>query len=552
MDKLKALLEKGFFPVQLPPGFTSKSYAAKYRNYKGVFEAHKPPGTRAEKFSVARSSYYRRVTSVVNPVSYFFLAKDIDKFWSEIQRHFRKSKLSLSTPSISPDLRAIKIRKFSELYEAKVTKSTGCRYVLITDITSFFPSIYTHTIPWALHTKSVAKANKKSKADTYFGNILDDGSMGVQDWQTVGLPIGPDTSHIIAEIIGVAIDVQLKEALGKWPSGFRYVDDFYLFFDTRKETEVALAELTKSISYFELQINPAKTKIMEVKGLVEESWKYSLKKLNIAPEKRAQRDDIHNYFEALFSLESRFSDESLVKYGLKQISSHIIKKSNWEVFEAYLLKCGFSFPNTLQTIANILSTYYHHGYSLNLRAIKRFCNNLIKVHAISDHHSEVSWLLWMCKELNLKLEREVVREIEGMSSSVCALICLDLFNSGTIGTNLKVNYLRQFSNKESLYGSDWLISYEAGKRGWLNNPDHNYISNDKFFGKLLTERVSFYDESLKCSPIFELKEGERDRVDLEALFDMDERIENHFDFDDMDEEYFDSSDSDDEPLFDDD
>lgn len=545
MDKLKELLEKGFFPVQLPPGFTSKSYAAQYKKYKGAWESKKAPSTRAEKFSVARSSYYRRVTSIVNPISFFLLSKEIDKFWPRIQKHYKKSKISLSHPQIEPNLRAIKISKFSELYEAKVTRSTGYRYVLITDISGFFPSIYTHTIPWALHSKAVAKKNK-AKNDTYFGNILDSRSMGVQDWQTVGLPIGPDTSHIIAEIIGVAIDLQIKEALGEWPSGFRYVDDFYLFFDTREEAEIALAELTKAISNFELQINPSKTRIMEVKGLVEESWKYSLKKLSISSERRAQRDDIHNYFEALFSLESRFSDESLIKYGLKQISSHIIKLSNWDVFEAYLLKCGFSFPNTLQVIANILSTYHYHGYKLNVKAIERFCNNLIKVHAISDHHSEVSWLLWICKELGLNLKRDVVREIEGMSSSVCALISLDLFHSGVIKTNLRVDYLKQFSNKDALFSSDWMLSYEAGRRGWLKNANHDYIADDEFFGELLKENVSFYDESKKCHPIFEFKEGGQEGIDLEVFFDRNDRIEDHFDFDDMDEEYFDSSDDDDD------
>lgn len=549
MDKLKELLEKGFFPVQLPPGFTSKTYASKYKKYKNAWELRKAPSTRAEKFSVARSSYYRRITSIVNPVSFFLLSKEIDRFWPQIQKHYRKSKLSLSRPQIKPELRAIKISKFSDLYEAKVTKSTGYRFVLITDISNFFPSVYTHTIPWALHSKPVAK-NNKVKNDTYFGNILDNRSMGVQDWQTVGLPIGPDTSHIIAEIIGVAIDLQIKDALGGWPSGFRYVDDFYLFFDSREEAEIALAELTKAISNFELQINPSKTRIIEVKGLVEESWKYNLKKLSISPEKRTQRDDIHNYFEALFSLESKFLDESLIKYGLKQISSHIIKISNWDVFEAYLLKCGFSFPNTLQVIANILSTYHHHGYNVNLKAIERFCSNLIKVHAISDHHSEVSWLLWICKELGLNVHKDAVREIEGMNSSVCALIALDLFHAGVIKTNFTVNYLKQFSNKQSLYSSDWLISYEAGRRGWLKNANHDYIVNDEFFGELLKENVSFYNETLKCHPIFEFKEGGQEGIDLEAFFNRNGRIEDHFDFDDMDDEYFDSSGEEDDEDFD--
>ena len=545
MDKLKELLEKGFLPIQLPPGFTSRSYAVKYKKYKPIWESKKAPSTRAERFSVARSSYNRRVTSILNPISYLLLSKEIVKYWPKIQKHYKRSKISLSTPQIFPELRAIKISKFSELYEAKVIRSTGYRYVLITDINRFFPSIYTHTIPWALHTKVIAKKNKEKNAQ-YYGNILDNRSMGVQEWQTVGLPIGPDTSHIIAEIIGVAIDLQIKDALGKWPSGFRYVDDFYFFFDTRDEAEVALAELTKAISNFELQINPSKTRIVEVKSLVEESWKYSLKKLSISYDRRAQRDDIHNYFEALFALESKFFDESLVKYGLKQISSHIIKMSNWDVFEAYLLKCGFSFPNTLQVIVNILSTYNRHGYKLNLSAIERFCNTLVKIHAISDHHGEVSWLLWICKELGLNLRRDVVREIEGMSSSVCALITLDLYYSGKIKTNLRVDYLKQYSNKEALYGSAWLLSYEAGRRGWLKNNNHAYIQNDEFFGPLLKEGVSFYDESMKCSPIFDFKAGALEGIDLNSFFDRDSKIEVHFDFDDMDEEYFDSDHSDDD------
>ena len=495
-------MKKGYFPVQLPPGFTSETFAAKYKRLEGRWNAQKPPDSKPEKFSVAKSSYYRRITSILNPIGFYFLAKEIVTYWQQIQKHYRKSKISLSIPKIlSSSLRAIDLTEFSELYEAKVTMSSGYRYVLITDISGFFPNIYTHAIPWALHGKSIAK-NNKAKSSEYFGNSLDDKCMRVQDRQTIGLPIGPDTSHIIAEIIGVAIDIQLKDSFKKWPHGFRYVDDYYLFFDTTDEAEKCLAELTKSIGNYELQINPLKTRIIEIKELVEESWKYKLKKIAISDSRSLQRDDLHNYFEVLFLLEKQFSDESLVKYGLKLISSRIVKKSNWSVFEAYLLKCGFSFPNCLQVIANIFSTYHHYKYDFNTLAIERFCNNLIKVHAISDHHSEVSWLLWICKELGLKLKREVIREIEGMSSSVCILIVLDLFNSGQIKNNIKVNHLKQFSNQESLYSTNWLLAYEAGKRKWLTNSDTDYISKDHFFGALLKEGVSFYDESKKCRPIF--------------------------------------------------
>lgn len=489
MDNLEALLARGFFPVQLPPGFTSEVFSKKISN----FNHWTPPSKKSykmEKFSVARSSFYRRVTRIVSPISYYFLAKDICKYWDKIQIHYAKSKISLSTPKISPSLRAIEISKFNELYEEKIIRSTGYRYVLITDISSFFPSIYTHSIPWALHGKNIAKSHR-NKSDAYYGNILDLRSMGIQDQQTIGLPIGPDTSHIIAEIISVAIDQELHSSLGEWPAGFRYVDDYFLFFDSREEADICLAKLTKAISNFELQINPSKTRIVEVKELVEETWKYGLKKLDVSDQRKKQKNDIHNYFETLFALEKKYSDESLIKYGLKQLSSKIIKKSNWNVFEAYLIKCGFGFPNTLQVIASILATYNHYNYQINHSAIERFCNNLIKAHSISDHHSEAAWLLWICKELKIEIKKDVIDEIEHMSNSICTMIVLDLYHSAIIKNNFSTAYLDKFTTADSLSSEGWLVSYEAGKRKWLNNNDTNYISNDNYFKTLLDNDVVF-------------------------------------------------------------
>lgn len=342
--QLLDLLSRGYFPIQLPVGFSTKQMAdnigALTAAWDEALERKKPIVSQAERFSVARSSYSRRTTSIPNPVNFYGLAKEICQYWPQIQEHFNKSEISRSIPAAGGALRAIELTKFTDLYEERVCRSAGARYALVTDISSYFPTIYTHTIPWALHSKTEAKANR-AKSPEFFGNILDHRCMGTQDGQTIGLPIGPDTSHIIAEMIGVSIDESIRIALGGWPKGFRYVDDFTFFFNTREDAERALAVIIKCVSAFELQINASKTKIVEVRELVQESWKYSLKKLKVSAKRRQQKDDIHHYFEVLFSLEARFKDESLVKYGLKQLSSTIIKKSNWPIAEAYLLKCGY-------------------------------------------------------------------------------------------------------------------------------------------------------------------------------------------------------------------
>ncbi|WP_373202088.1 RNA-directed DNA polymerase, partial [Proteus mirabilis] len=282
MNILEELLTKGFFPIQLPPNFNSSSFGKNHEKINvGInrivsADNKKNPykdWTRTDKYSVARSSYYRRTTNILNPLSYFIIAKLIADNWHEINIHFKKSELSLSKPIIGEkSIRAITLTKFSQLYEKKILDSSGYKYALITDISSYFPSIYTHSIPWALHSKEVSKSN--IKGSPLLGDKIDLHCRNAQDGQTVGLPIGSDTSHIISEIIGTAIDLELIKRLSTPPKGFRYVDDFCLFFTNKVEAEKTLAILTSIFNNYELNINASKTKIMETKDLIEESWRY--------------------------------------------------------------------------------------------------------------------------------------------------------------------------------------------------------------------------------------------------------------------------------------
>lgn len=542
--RLKKLLKHGYFPIQLPPYFNTLNFSKKINVISREWEAMtQQPLTKGEKYSVARSSYYRRMTAILNPIGYYYLAFEIDKYWSKIEKHYRKSSISLSKPKIitnNNSLRAIEISKFNELYEAKVKLSSGYQYALITDISSYFSTIYTHSISWALHTKKIAKKNKRNKSDDFFGNILDDKSMSVQDGQTVGIPIGPDTSHIISEIIGSTIDKEFFDSLGDKVSGFRYVDDYFLFFNSREDAERALSILTKIISNYELQINASKTKIVEIRDFIEDSWRFKIKRIVFSDDRKKQKDAIHDFFETVFGLVKEYQDESIVKYALKKISSIIIKKSNWSIFESYLLRCGYGFPNTLQVITSILCTYQHHNYDIDKKNIYRFCNNLIKIHAIADHHGEVSWLLSLCKEMKIEIKRDVIREIEAMSSSVCKLIVLDLYFSKIIKHNFISETLRQYSKKEELYTSNWLLAYEAGKRNWLVNDNYDYLKEEPYFNVLLENNVSFYDQSVRIKPLFERKKDIDFPKTKYDIFDGDKEISAYFEFDEVDDEYFDS------------
>lgn len=562
MSFLKKLLSKGFFPIQLPPNFTSSSFGEKYKEISnGISKIIKDNNkinpqkewTKIDKYSVSRTSFYRRTTSILNPISYFVLAKLISDNWDEINSFYENSSLSLSKPSIDDEsLRAISITKFNQLYERKIIDSAGYKYALVTDISSYFPSIYTHSIPWALYGKINSKANLRNK-NKNLGDEIDLYCRNIQDGQTIGLPIGSDTSHIISEIIGTAIDCELKSKLGSNLRGFRYVDDFFLFFKERVAAEKALAALTAIINSYELEINASKTKIIETKDLIEESWRYSLKNKTISHEIKKQKNDIHNYFSSVFSLEREYKDESIAKYALKQLSSSIIKKNNWDITESYLLKVAYTFPNTIEIVSRFLVTYNSYGYEINKNNVRVFIKSLIADHLNSSHHNEVCWLLWLSKELNIRLSKVTANRIFEMDSNPCILILLDMYNRDLVNKGFKLtDKLDKYKSKDGLTNSSWLVSYEGGRRKWLGNKNFKFIEENKAFKLLLDENVSFYDENIKPPMLFNIKnETNNATLNIDKLFNSDEDITDEFQFNDLDDEYFDNNDSDD-TFFDDD
>lgn len=538
MNKIRVLLERGYFPVQLPPGFTTAQFAKAHQKVDAAWSPHRLPRMQPERFSVARSSYNRRITSILNPVGYFFLCKQLAAHWKSIQNHYSRSRFSFSRPKLEKGLRAIRINRFSDVHDHKLVQAAGYRYALVTDISRFFPTIYTHSIPWALHGKQLAKLKKKDP--TYFGNALDAASMSVQDFQTMGLPIGPDSSHVIAEIVATAIDRELRAAFGAWPSGFRYVDDFYLFFNDRAEAERALAVVSRTVSRFELEINASKTRIVETKELIEESWKYKIKGAHFADAHGVQRNDIHKFFEDLIALEKAYRDESVVKYGLKVASSSIVKRQNWRIFESYLLHCGFAYPNALQTIASLLATYGRYQYPLDRQAIQRFCNATVSNHAASDHHSEVAWALWIMIELGLALDASALDALQQVSSSACLLLASSLARRFPGTGTIDMTKLAAYSTHDALFEEGWLLAYEGGRRLWLNATSDAHIRSDAFFGELLKRQISFFDETARLAPIFTPKDPGRFSP---GVFESDDPLDDLFEFEEGDEEYFDASDA---------
>lgn len=236
------LISRGFFHDRIIPALNAKDLAAiadellQFADRDLTSQGKPKKATRCVQHSYPKRKLARRILSIPHPRNQILVAKEVVAHWPEMRAICSLSEVSLTRPIVSS------VRALQGEYERKdegverTKRSVGSRYVLHADIARFYPSIYTHSIPWAIH----GKENRQNKSSTLYGNQLDLWVRETQSKQTEGIPVGPDTSFLIAEVIASTIDRSLQESIGPL-RGTRYVDDYHLYFSSHSDAEKGLA-----------------------------------------------------------------------------------------------------------------------------------------------------------------------------------------------------------------------------------------------------------------------------------------------------------------------
>lgn len=137
------------------------------------------------------------------------------------------------------------------------------------DISKCFDSIYTHSLPWALLGKRSSKDYLGCSTHT-FGGRFDALLQRMNEGETNGIVIGPEFSRIFAELILQKVDrlVQqnLNEEFGHYNNSdyvaFRYVDDYFVFFDNDEIGPRFEMSLSATLKEFKLSLNTNKREII--------------------------------------------------------------------------------------------------------------------------------------------------------------------------------------------------------------------------------------------------------------------------------------------------
>jgi Reverse transcriptase (RNA-dependent DNA polymerase) len=448
-----------------------------------------PQRSRCVRHSVPKRKLARRVLSIPNPRNQALLASEIAQNWAALQTICQLSPISLTTPvnSIKRALQG-KIDRRTEAVE-RAKRSVGSRYVLHADIARFYPSIYTHSIPWAIHEKSVARAGGYA----LYGNRIDLWMRETHDKQTGGIPVGPDTSFLLAEVIASAIDRELLASLGKL-NGTRYIDDYHLYFESLAAAERGLAELHRIAGRYELDINDLKTEIVELPEPLEPVWKSQLRSITLIPDDHTT--SVKTLFDRAAELARQFPQDNVHTYAVKKLESALahlnLVEGDWEMVDALLLRAAVGEPTSLPTILRILETFERRPAAI-ASALESICLH----HAGLQQANEVAWALWTAKRLGVELSQETADAIELVDDDIVALVALDLCDSDLLPSPAnEFSLWSEYMSAEHLYLDHWLLAYEALQQAWLPSKGGNdYVKADPYFMLLAKHSVRFYDTS---------------------------------------------------------
>jgi len=406
------------------------------------------------------------------------------------------------------------------IYRAKV-RSTA-RYIVRADIARFFPSIYTHSIPWAFHGKAVAK---KNRGNNYWANQLDACFRNIQDGQTIGIPIGQEISRVIAEVILWRVEEIL--GVSKKTNGIRSIDDYEVGFMSEAEAETFLNRLERALSEYELALNPLKTFIHPLPQLLIDRWDSELRSFHLTSafhetlsseaeeddhedeteelgsggqdrfRHSPRRDQLINFFNKAIDLQHAFKEDAVLRFSLARLGRLKITGASWDVYQDYLYQCALNQPETIRiVVSNLLKGHFKDGQKIDKRKLKVAIDTIVATAAPIGHASDVAWALWTALLFQIRLSQKASKELAHCLDSVVGCLTCELGARKLLSKRFDYSYLKQIvTDTNSLYENQWLLAYEASRNGWLGQKSSGLLA-DPCFGYMFKAGVKFFENDV--------------------------------------------------------
>jgi hypothetical protein len=496
------LLRIGYLPENLPPPFHTDNIAKYFSdNSSGYLSDVKQP-FRSAVYNSSKRGSSRRTFSAVHPVTAHDLAEFLQTRAPELDKLFEGSTGSFSVPRHTPDGdRALEISPHNQLEMERLTRLSGYRFVVKTDISRFYHSIYTHSIPWAFHGKAAAKKIRKPDADDIYFNRLDFILRQGQDGQTIGIPVGPDASRYVAELICHAIDADfINRCTSDDITFIRHVDDIWIGAQSHAEAERALWFYRSCLREFELDINENKTNIYAANFRFADSWPSDVASrielaVNAAEYRREER--LRAALEYAFDLSLSEIDDGILKYAIRQLDLSGHHWDEWSVLQPFLMRSAIHFGHTLDYVVRVLVWRKLTRDDLDDERWEKIIKTLLDRHGRLGNDSEVCWLIFAAIVLKAPIPTEIALTIVRNCGALSVVAILNHCS----GDKVVLDEAFEVISADSATGAMWPVFLEWGATGWHRNAEVSALVNNDVVREMI-ERDAFVFDSERLTRVF--------------------------------------------------
>ena len=498
MDKnevFSRLLCYGLFPERLMNVFTSEVFGSWVLANNQHIDISPQDRFSLLSYKLTRNNNSPRFLGVPHPLGYISLCRTIHENWEEIENKLGNvpnyENISMIIPKLSnKNKRLISMASYDQHHEKEklqLDKQFGKKYFVKADVSDFYPSIYTHAIPWVLVGKDEAKAHSKREHRNLWYNKLDTAMRNIQDGESKGIPIGPDTSGLIAELVLSSIDQTLQKY-----EYIRFIDDYNCYCETKERAEKFIRELSFCLEEYRLKLNTKKTKILELPQALTHDWVRKLKQFIEWDEiNKKDKNKVLSFLDLSSDLFRKNPEESSIRYAAKALSSKKYSDySTYAVILRYFLNLCFLYPYVID-ICDEFSKIGIDSFRARESDIKNtLCNSLEKMlkEHVKHHRSDViTWSLFLAIKYNLKLSNydEIAIDILNTQDCIPALMAFlyTKINKGKVDNFTKL--LRKIDQNEW-----WLYAYEISRAEGI-------ALKDSEMEKLRKKNISFLGQEIE-------------------------------------------------------
>lgn len=485
MDELSSdelyegLLAYGMFAEKLPPIFTSVPFFEYCKTLSDPFNAE---WNEYITYRVMRNTSTPRIMGIPTPFKYQRVCYELAEDWDKIRTHFHTQtdgqRYRLSRIHIRKERERKAIFKMNyknwrvdgnpEL-ELLIHDRGASRFLVKADISTCFPSIYTHSIPWALVGKEEAK--RKLHADTWY-NRIDQKCSEMRNGETHGLLIGPHASNLLAEIILTVVDKKLYDKGYRY---FRNIDDYDCYVGSYDEAQRFLRDLEEELREFDLPLNHKKTKIIELPVGIEKNWKHQLSDLpKVGRSGLVEFPQVNTFIDTALNLATDTGDFAIINYAIKKLKSSNISENGKRLAAKRFMHMATLYPYLL----HLMEEYVFIPYKVEKSEIKALSDTIYRDAVNRNDYESLCYSIYFAVRFDFVLEEFENDYIRAQDYVIKSKDCLLLIMTWIYfmkqnhwkRTATQVKPLIKFAKELKNTDLDryWLFCYEALSWGSLS------------------------------------------------------------------------------------